>query len=145
MRRTLHALLILAVAAVVSGGARADDNPYAAAGLDEKRVAAFVTALQDAVRDDDKQAVAKLVRYPITAPIDGKRTRIAKPDAFVANYDRILTPKHREVILRAKPNTLFANAQGVMFGDGEIWISGICADKECRQSNIRIIAVNQKR
>ena len=53
---------------------------------------AVIDAFQRAVAAKDAQAVSKLVDYPFTASIDGQRTKIADAEAFVAQYDRIVTP-----------------------------------------------------
>ena len=33
---------------------------------------------------------------------------------------------------------LFITYQGAMFGSGEIWLTGICKDKQCKQTETRV-------
>jgi hypothetical protein len=98
-----------------------------------------MTSLQQAVAKHDSNAVAALVSYPITIN-PGTRTpmRIRTPDAFVTSYDKIITLHIADVVKKQRYEDLFVNAQGAMFGNGEVWITGICRDKTCSQTDIRI-------
>jgi hypothetical protein len=98
-----------------------------------------MTTLQRAVEKHDAEVVAALVSYPIDIdPRTKKVLHIRTPAAFVAQYDSIITPHIAEIVTRQKYNDLFVNDQGAMFGNGEVWISGICRDKSCAQTDIRI-------
>ncbi|MEW5716956.1 hypothetical protein AB1462_32420, partial [Pseudomonas sp. SB113] len=44
---------------------------------------------------------------------------------FVADFDKIVTSKVKQAIAGQTYATLFANWQGVMIGDGELWFSGV--------------------
>jgi len=106
---------------------------------DPAKFQGVMTSLQDAVTRHDAAAVAALVSYPITVnPRTNKAMRVRTPQAFVASYDKIITPHIADVIEKQKYEELFVNYQGAMFGTGEVWIAGICKDKECKQSEIKI-------
>ena len=97
------------------------------------------SGLQSAVEKHDAAAVAALVSYPITInPHTKKAMRIRTPQAFAASYDKIITPHIAEVIQKQKYEELFVNYQGAMFGSGEVWLTGICKDKACKQIDIEI-------
>jgi hypothetical protein len=98
-------------------------------------------AFQSAVANGDRTAVAALVAYPFTAHVGGGKVAIADADAFVARYDDIVTPAIAEAIARQKYADLFVNAKGVMFGNGEAWINGICNDAACSDSDVRVVAI----
>ena len=36
---------------------------------------------------------------------------------------------------------LFVNAEGVMFGNGQVWMGGVCTDDACSDFEVRIIAI----
>lgn len=98
-----------------------------------------MTTLQQAVAKHDAAAVAALVSYPITVnPHTKAAIRVRTPRAFVARYDSIITPHISEVVKKQKYEELFVNDQGAMFGAGEIWLVGICKDKQCKQADIRL-------
>jgi predicted lipid-binding transport protein (Tim44 family) len=98
-----------------------------------------MTALQLAVEKHDTATIASLVSYPIVInPHTKEALHIGTPQAFIAQYDSIVTPHIAEVIAKQKYDNLFVNYQGAMFGNGELWIAGICRDKTCTQSDIKI-------
>ncbi|MBC7991490.1 MAG: hypothetical protein H7Y19_18180 [Luteimonas sp.] len=100
-----------------------------------------IDAFQQAVAAKDAQAVSKLVDYPFTASIGGQRTKIAAAEAFVAQYDRIVTPAIARAIGEQRYGSLFVNAKGVMFGRGEAWINGVCKDAACKNVDVRVVAI----
>ena len=76
-----------------SPAVEAADAPsdFSAAGLKTGEVRSFLATLQQVVRNDDRQAVASLVSYPITVRIDGAPTTLASPAAFTAQYPEVMT------------------------------------------------------
>lgn len=99
----------------------------------------FMTALQQGIQKHDAPAVAALVSYPIDINPHTKQVlHIRTPAAFIAQYDNIVTPHLADVVSKQKYEDLFVNYQGAMFGSGEVWIAGICKDKACTQSDVKI-------
>jgi hypothetical protein len=99
-------------------------------------------AFQQAVAARDAKTVATLVAYPFTAWIGGKKKTIADADAFVAQYDDIVTAPVARIIAAQDYGSLFVNDKGVMLGRGEAWIGGTCLDgAACKQVDVRVIAI----
>jgi hypothetical protein len=125
--------------APASMASTAMDRSIAANVGDPAKFRETMTTLRQAVQKHDAPAVAALVSYPITIDPHTKKTlRIGAPPAFITQYDQIITPHIAEVIDKQKYEDLFVNYQGAMLGSGEVWISGICKDKACKQADIRI-------
>ena len=99
--------------------------------------------IQDYVRTDNKEKLAELVHYPITIhSIDGKDVEIQSEAVFIANYEKIATPKWKGVILAQEPTKLFTNWQGVMVNRGELWFGPICVDgAACQQTKYYIFRI----
>lgn len=97
--------------------------------------------LQRGVKTADKQAVAALVEYPINVEIDGKSHVIRDAPAFIELWDQIITPGIASVITSQRFADLRVNYQGVMFGDGQVWLTGICPDDACATSDIRVVTI----
>lgn len=99
--------------------------------------------LQQAVKADDRKAVAGLVDYPLTVKAKGttKKT-VRNADAFVADWDSIMTAEVRKAVLDQKYAGLFVNQNGAMLGSGQVWINGICQDNKCAKTDARISAIN---
>ena len=105
---------------------------------DHVRVQQLLTQLQAAVAKHNAAAVAALVHYPIKVNPGKKPFTLKNQKEFIKDYDRIITPDIQDAIFKQKYENLFVNSQGAMIGDGEVWITGFCRDKSCKQSDIKI-------
>ncbi|WP_294930455.1 hypothetical protein [uncultured Paracoccus sp.] len=90
---------------------------------EHERPKTFFTELQQAVTNDDADALAQMVAYPISVTIDGESVEIAGESEFVTDFDQIFTSDVKDAVTSQSYETLFANWQGVMIGDGEVWFS----------------------
>ncbi|RDE09527.1 hypothetical protein DVH29_06825 [Pelagibacterium lacus] len=90
---------------------------------EHERPETFFTELQQAVTNDDADALAQMVAYPISVTIDGESVEIAGESEFVTDFDQIFTSDVKDAVTSQSYETLFANWQGVMIGDGEVWFS----------------------
>ncbi len=112
------------------------DNPYAVAGIDDPaEFTAYFAKLQKAVKDNKPKEVAELISYPMNVNKDNKKYIIYNRDEFIKKYDRIFTSVVRDQLLTQKVDTLFVNYQGVMVGDGDLWMGE-------RNNKLGVIAVN---
>lgn len=102
------------------------------------KVQRLLTDLQQSVSQHNAAAVAALVHYPIKVNPGKHPITIKNPKAFIKDYDRIITPDIAAAIYKQKYDALFVNSQGVMIGDGEVWITSFCLDKNCKNSDIKI-------
>lgn len=133
-------------AAVPPVAAAADDPLAVNQAIDEvlgnhARYETVIRELQQAVTANDAAAVAALVAYPFTTVRDGESLKVADAGAFVREYDRIMTPAIAEAIKRQKYSQLMVNYKGVMFGNGEAWVNGICKDEACKDVDVRVVAL----
>lgn len=141
-KRSLVFLVLGLISAVTMGSAAAQTAADVNSNLDSlfgEHVAyeKFFDRLKKAVGSNDKETVASMIDYPFRARIDGKALKIRDAAHFVADYDKIFTAKVKHAIANQSYATLFANWQGVMIGDGEVWFSGV-GDNNV----IKITAVN---
>lgn len=97
------------------------------------------TALQKAVAAGDKAAVSRLVDFPLNISVGGRKV-VMDADQFVNDYDRIITPAIAATITTQKFSQVLVNTQGILFGRGEVWLSGSCMDEKCRK---HLIAISQ--
>jgi hypothetical protein len=134
--------------AAVAASAQASEAAVVNAAIDRvlgnhAQYEAMVKAYQAAVTDGDKAAVAALVNYPLAVTLDGKQTSIPDAMAFVGHYDQIITPAIASVIKAQKYPELMVSGRGVMFGNGETWINGICRpdSADCSEFDVKVIAI----
>lgn len=109
-------------------------------GTSDPFVEAF-QAIQEAVDAGESEVVAQWAAYPLRAVIDGEETEIEDEETFVYYYEQIVTEDIADVIVNQRFADLFVNADGVMFGSGEVWLAAICTDDDCLGSDVRIIAI----
>ncbi|CAN4278058.1 hypothetical protein LJR125_000919 [Pseudoxanthomonas sp. LjRoot125] len=128
------------VAAVVDDPAAVNQSIDEVLG-DHVRYETVIRRLQQSVAARDAAAVAALVDYPFTTVRDGEPLRVADAEAFVRDYDRIVTPGIADAITKQKYSQLMVNYKGVMFGNGEAWVNGICRDNACKDVDVRVVAL----
>ena len=100
-----------------------------------------IADLQERVANEDTIAVSAFISYPITVTINGKRKKLRQAEDLEPLYDDIFTPEIIEVIVNQDYGSLFVNSEGVMFGNGEVWMSAVCLDDGCNESEARIITI----
>lgn len=121
-----------APAAADGGDARARiDSVLGDAAQYEKVFNAFKTA----VVGGDRAAVVEEVRFPLNIA-GGKK--ITGPGEFQRNYEKIITPAVVKAVSEQEFGKVFVNQQGVMIGDGQIWLTGECLDKACARTEVKV-------
>ena len=81
----------------------------------------FFQRLQDALRDDDRGAVASMARYPLRVRLNGKGTLLRSKRELLQNYKKVFDAAILCSILRAKRTEVWDNWQGFSITHGEIW------------------------
>ena len=111
--------------------------------LEDRAYRAFLTQLQSAVGADDRNAVTKLIAFPLRVNSDGRSRSYRNATAVLADYDHIFTPGVRPAILDQRFNQLFGRDKGVMIGNGAVWFDHTCRNTQCSPPGpVRIKAVN---
>ncbi|MBN2892871.1 MAG: hypothetical protein JXL97_13470 [Bacteroidales bacterium] len=107
---------------------------FEAAGINsDEQIYIFVRELRANVQN--KNNLSEMISYPIKANINGTKTEIANKESFVENFDQIFNKKISSAVKKSNYYDLFCNYQGVMIGDGEIWMGLV-------DGKIKIIAIN---
>lgn len=104
------------------------------------RNAAFLASLQQAVGDDDQEAVSEMIQYPLRTT----HMTIKTPAQFLRNYDTIFNDAVKGAIADQTAESLFYRDQGVMIGNGEVWFDAFCTDgsQSCDTPVDRIFSMN---
>jgi hypothetical protein len=103
-----------------------------------------ILATRKAVAAHDAAGLAPLVRYPIKVTIGGKKRIVSSPAAFIAHYDAIVTPAIAKAVTQEKYEDLMVNYRGVMLGQGEMWINGLCLDNGCKNVDVKIVTIQPR-
>jgi hypothetical protein len=83
----------------------------------------FVATLQQAASQNDRRALAGMMRYPLSVTAAGLQIPVADANAFVSLYDSIMTPAMKGVIARARvpadskprPDVIMPPGGGIVF------------------------------
>ncbi|UJW76170.1 hypothetical protein [Rhizobium sp. SL42] len=102
---------------------------------------ATITDLQARIADEDSIAVSAFIDYPITVRINGKRKTLRQAEDLEPLYYDIFTPEIADIIVNQDYGSLFVNGDGVMFGNGEVWMNAICLDDGCTETEARIVTI----
>ena len=95
-------------------------------------------AFKTAVVGGDRAAVVEEVRFPLN--IAGGR-KITGPGEFQRNYEKIITPAEVKAVSEQDFGKVFVNQQGVMIGDGQVWLNGQCLDQACTKTEVKVITI----
>jgi hypothetical protein len=106
--------------------------PYEAAYVD----------IRAAVEANDINALSEYVQYAAPFFLNGKAIVLKDAEEFKARAGEFFNDKVKQAVLAQSYETLFVNADGVMFGVGQLWISGICRDEACNEFDVKITAFN---
>jgi hypothetical protein len=98
--------------------------------------------LQEAFRSGDADAVAEFGAYPLRVEANGEVYDVLEARDLVENFDRLVMAETQDLIVTQDYGALFVNSEGVMFGDGELWMSAVCEDDACGKRRWAIIAIN---
>ena len=92
---------------------------------DSRELDAFLTRLQRASQTGDRDAIAAMIRYPLTIAIGGLRVPFANAPAFLERYDDIFNPPLRDAIARDLGHVIAAKDVAVESVNGELRITSI--------------------
>lgn len=99
--------------------------------------------LNAAVEAGDAATVASLAKYPLRVATNGEEYEIDTEQTFIDNYDTIITPAIKDVIVYQDFALLFVNQDGVMYDDGDVWVSPICIDDQCARYRWLITTIQE--
>ena len=137
---TLAALAVLIAPAIGQTDAATDAVLDLEMGDHVPFRAAF-EAIKAAVAAGDAVALAEYIPFGEAINVDGQPRVFADAAAFAAAYGDIFTPDIVEAVLTQSYATLFVNSEGVMFGNGEVWLGGLCTDVACNSFEVKILTV----
>jgi hypothetical protein len=95
----------------------------------------LLVSLKAAVVENNKAEIASLMSYPVRVNRGNSVRKIRSRDQLVRNFDLVFTSEVKQEVMRQSANCLFANGQGVMIGNGQVWFTQV-------NGKMKIIALN---
>ena len=139
IRRILLVSLVIACASARRGSAQR----FTTLGVRDADVLAYFQKLQQAVRNNDRSAVAGLVNYPVRVNRGPKsHSLIANRTDLLKQYDQVFPATIRQGILEQQPAMLSGTAQGIAVQRGTVWLSGACDKSRPPTCRVGIGSIN---
>lgn len=101
---------------------------------DPKRVKIFIKKLKLWSQQNNKDSIAANIKYPLL-----NDEKISSSTIFIKQYDKVFNDKVKKQLSDQKLSQLFRNFQGVMIGNGVIWIANI---SPMGNDDYKIISIN---
>ncbi len=139
------ASVLTAAALLISGPSHADeasvDQQIETLLGDAADYKELFYAFKVAVEEGKSDIVVSLATYPLTVTIEGEEATYGSEQELLDAYDSVFTEAIVEAISNQDYGDLFVNSEGVMIGNGEVWISGICEDTACTSAPPRVAVI----
>ncbi|THV23322.1 hypothetical protein [Peteryoungia ipomoeae] len=137
--------LLFAATLGVAGASRADeasvDRQIETLLGDAADYKELFYAFKVALEEGQSDIVVSLVTYPLTVTIDGEEAAYDTEQELLDAYDSVFIEPIVEAVSNQEYGDLFVNSEGVMIGNGEVWISGICEDSACTSAPPRVTVI----
>ena len=80
--------------------------------------------------------------YPLTINANGETYDILEEQDFIDNFDDLILPETLEAIGSQDVDDLIVTSEGVGLGNGAMWITNICLDDACSDTQWGILSIN---
>jgi hypothetical protein len=98
---------------------------YSDFSASDKDVEKFMRKVKLSIAESDKEWIANNIRYPLNTTLNGQeKITIKNKQQLIDNFEQIFYPAYKEEIQKHCVCNMFYNSQGIMLGNGEIWING---------------------
>jgi len=89
---------------------------------DTKPFLAFDRELRTALSKLDMLSLALLVTYPLRINENRGKYSLDDPAALQSHFQEVFPPSVRKAVIEQKPEAFFCNAEGIMYGSGDVWV-----------------------
>lgn len=103
-----------------------------------------IESIQKALGEGDVAGVAGYIPFGEPIKVNGADVVIADEEDLAAQFDTLFNDKVVTAVTGQDYGSLFVNQDGIMFGDGELWLGGICVDDACNDFFVNIISINNQ-
>jgi hypothetical protein len=101
-----------------------------------------IETIQKALAEHDVAGIAGYIPFGENIFVNGGEEIIADEADLAARFDELFNARVVDSVVNQKYEELFVKDDGIMFGRGELWISGICVDDTCADVFVNITAIN---
>lgn len=135
------ALLPLATPALAQSETEVMDRIESIHGDSEGFLASF-TLVQQAFADDDVATIAGMGIYPLHVRVGDEEYEVESADDYVEGAEASITPHMQEIVANQEIANLIVTSEGVGFDEGALWLTNVCLDETCAETEWGILAIN---
>lgn len=99
-------------------------------------------ALQQAFVDNDVETIASYGLYPLDVRVGDEEYEVETAEDYVAGADASVTPETRDIVGKQDIADLIVSSEGVGFDEGVLWMTNVCLDDACGETEWGILAIN---
>jgi hypothetical protein len=103
-----------------------------------------IEAIQTALAEGSVEGIAGYIPFGETIFVNGGEEIIADEADLAARFGDLFNERVVSAVVDQPYETLFVNQDGIMFGQGELWLSGVCVDDTCADVFVNITAINNQ-
>jgi len=104
-------------------GYTSPNQRYSDYSASDEEIENFMKKIKLSIANDDKEWIAAHTRYPLKTTLNGQeKITIKNKQQLIDNFEQIFYPAYKEEIKKHCVCNMFYNPQGIMLGNGEIWI-----------------------
>lgn len=85
----------------------------------------FFDRIQSAFKDNDRTAIASMVRYPLLTTLNHHKVYIRNRNELLSHFDEVFDDGVRSAISNATDRDVWGNWRGFMIGNGAVWFDAI--------------------
>lgn len=109
-------------------------------GMSKEEAVAFVSTFLEAVKADNREAVAGMIRYPRQVKTPAGEAQVAGAEEFLAYYDEIFTQDFRKKLEETPATDLFCKDGLIGLGDGSVWFYPATAEDDMSVTSVNVSA-----
>ena len=103
-----------------------------------------VETIQKALTEGNIDAIAGYIPFGEPIKVNGEDVVIADEADLNDQFETLFNDKVINAVTGQDYGSLLVNQDGIMFGDGELWLTGVCLDDTCADVFINISAINNE-
>ena len=131
---------VLSLDSIITGVEYGKRYSLVAGNKSDEDIENFFSKIKNYIVNDNKVKLAEEIQYPINVKINSELIQIKDKDDLINNYDQIFNADYKQLISNSPTKYLFVNYQGIMLGNGEIWVNNVIQPDN--NSKLMITAIN---
>ena len=103
-----------------------------------------IETIQKALTEGNIDGIAGYIPFGEPIKVNGEDVVIADEADLNGQFETLFNDKVINAVTGQDYGSLFVNQDGIMFGDGELWLTGVCLDDTCADVFVNISAINNE-